>query len=143
MPNHSRSSSKPLPSQELPTEQPTLPSGVESMAAVPKDLRPTNTKERKAFTEFLWSKILIKLSVNMGDILREPCSTDEQANYTEIQRADLEECLQVLRDKATKFDQYPGNLESRLVMHALQPQRSVHQLHRCKGIFQTTEGLKY
>ena len=41
----------------------------------------------------------------MADILREPCSTDKQAKYTEIQRADLEEFLQVWRDKVMACDQ--------------------------------------
>ena len=89
-------------------KQSTLPSGVESMAAVPKDLRPTNTMERMAFTEFLQFMFRTKFHENMRDILREPCSADEQAKYTKIQRADLEECLQEWRDKVTKCDEYSG-----------------------------------
>ena len=94
--------------EDSSVKQSTLPSGVESMAAVPKDLRPTNTMERMAFTEFLQFMFRTKFRENMRDILREPCSADEQAKYTEIQRADLEECLQKWRDKVTKCDQYSG-----------------------------------
>ncbi len=74
------------------------------MAAVPKDLRPTNAKEREAFISYLSFVLDLKLTRNIGDILIEPCSPDKQAEYTEIQRADLEECLQVWRDKWTACD---------------------------------------
>ena len=76
------------------------------MAAVPRDLRPTNTKERQAFIDHLSFTVSLMLASNLRDILSEPCSTDKQAEYTEIKRADLEECLQEWRDKVTACDQY-------------------------------------
>ena len=82
-------------------KQATLPSGAKSLAAVPKDLRPTNAKERKAFISYLSFAIDLNLACNIRNILSEPCSPDKQAEYTEIRRADLEECLQEWRDKVT------------------------------------------
>ena len=41
---------------------------------------------------------------NMWLILSERCTKDKQAEYTEIQRAELEEMLQVWREKVTKCE---------------------------------------
>ena len=90
--------------EDSSVKQTTLPSGVVSMAPVPKDLGPANTEERKAFIKHLVFMVEEATKCNLWRILTEPCSKDKQAEYTEIQRAELKECLQEWRDKVKKCE---------------------------------------
>ena len=85
-------------------KQTTLPHGVESMAAVPtKGLGPANTEERKAFIEHLVHMICKLSKGNLLYIFYGGTSglspAEDQAEYTEKYRSELERCLQKWRDK--------------------------------------------
>ena len=67
-------------------KQTTLPHGVESMAAVPKDLRPANTEEKKAFIEHLIHVIYELSQCNIWFLFASGVwrSAEELAEDTEI-----------------------------------------------------------